>query len=489
MNYHERLLQKIENKTVVVGIIGLGYVGLPLALEYAKKGLMTIGFDIDERKIPILMRGESYIKHISANSIKKAIGSSKFEATSDFSRLPECDAVIICVPTPLDHHREPDLSYIENSGKVVAQYLRAGQIITLESSTYPGTTEEILLSMFEKRETDTSTGSASLSASEKGEKSKVRGMKVGEKEGALRQDFDKSQSKAQSDSSFKVGIDFFLAFSPEREDPNNPDFSTSTIPKVVGGVTPACLEIACKLYDLVIVRTVAVSSARAAEATKLLENIYRSINIALVNELKMVFDRMDIDVWEVIEAAKTKPFGFHAFYPGPGLGGHCIPIDPFYLTWKAREYDINTKFIELAGEINTYQPYYVVEKSVEALNRKVKTINGSKVLILGASYKKNIDDMRESPTLKLIEIFESKGAKVDYSDTYIPKLPSTRKYQYEKESVDLTVENITKYDLVVLSTDHDNFDYKLVADNAKLIVDTRNAFEKHGIKKETIFKA
>ena len=447
MNHKVQLLQKIENKTAVVGIIGLGYVGLPLALDYANKGINTIGFDIDERKIPILMEGKSYIKHIEVNRIKKAVGSSKFEATSDFSRLTECDAIIICVPTPLNHHREPDLHFVMNTGETIAKYLRKGQIIVLESSTYPGTTEEILLPMFE----------------EAGEK--VQG------------------------TGYKVGVDFFLAFSPEREDPNNPNFSTSTIPKVVGGVTPACLEIACRLYDLVIVKTVPVSSPRAAEATKLLENIYRSVNIALVNELKMVFDRMDIDVWEVIEAAKTKPFGFQAFYPGPGLGGHCIPIDPFYLTWKAREYDINTKFIELAGEINTYQPYYVVEKSLEALNGKGKTINGSRVLILGASYKKNIDDMRESPSLKLIEIFASKGATVNYSDTYVPKLLPTRKYNYEKESVKLTSENIKGYDLIVLSTDHDNFDYEMIAENAKLIVDTRNAFERHGIKGENLFKA
>jgi len=508
MNYNEQLLQKIEDKTVVVGIIGLGYVGLPLALEYAHKGISTIGFDIDERKIPILMKGESYIKHIEGSRVKKAVGSSKFEATSDFTRLKECDAVIICVPTPLDHHREPDLSFIENSGKVVAQHLRAGQIVTLESSTYPGTTEEILLPMFEEAfslqqsaisKYDVSTGSTTLTTgsldmtdvksedSSTGSSTLTTGSlgmtkKVGEEEWALR--------PAQSDSSFKVGIDFFLAFSPEREDPNNPDFSTSTIPKVVGGVTPACLEIACKLYDLVIVKTVPVSSARAAEATKLLENIYRSINIALVNELKMVFDRMGIDVWEVIEAAKTKPFGFNAFYPGPGLGGHCIPIDPFYLTWKAREYDINTKFIELAGEINTYQPYYVVERLRDFLNENAKkSLSGSKVLILGAAYKKNIDDMRESPTLKLIDILETKGAEVKYSDPYVPKLPPTRKYQYEMESVELTVETIQSFDVVLLSTDHDNFDYKLIAENAKLIVDTRNAFEKHGIKKENIFKA
>jgi len=492
MGQKQVLFEKIESKTAIVGIIGLGFVGLPLALEYANKGISTIGFDIDERKIPILMEGRSYIKHISEERIKKSVISRKFEATSDFSRLTECDAIIICVPTPLDHHREPDLHYVMNTGETIAKYLRKGQLIVLESSTYPGTTEEILLPLFERQSVerrvkseDSSTALGMTDAGnekretedEKGEKSKVKGMKAGE------------GFSTPLGMSMQVGRDFFLAFSPEREDPNNPNFSTSTIPKVVGGVTPACLEIACKLYDLVIVKTVPVSSPRAAEATKLLENIYRSINIALVNELKMVFDRMDIDVWEVIEAAKTKPFGFQAFYPGPGLGGHCIPIDPFYLTWKAREYDINTKFIELAGEINTYQPYYVVEKSLEALNGKGKTINGSSVLILGASYKKNIDDMRESPSLKLIEIFESKGATVNYSDTYVSKLPPTRKYNYEKESVELTSENIKGYDLIVLSTDHDNFDYKMIAENAQLIVDTRNAFEKHGIKSENIRKA
>jgi UDP-N-acetyl-D-glucosamine dehydrogenase len=447
MSYKEILLQKIENKSALIGIIGLGYVGLPLALEFANKNFTTIGFDIDEKKIPVLMKGESYIKHISVSRIQSAVNSKKFEATSDFSRLTSCDCIIICVPTPLDHHRQPDLSFIENSGKVVAQYLKKGQLITLESSTYPGTTEEILLPLFEN-----------------------------------------SQFSILN-SQLEVGQDFFLAFSPEREDPNNPVYSTSTIPKVVGGVTSACLEIACKLYDQVIVKTVPVSSPRAAEATKLLENIYRSVNIALVNELKMVFERMDIDVWEVIEAAKTKPFGFHAFYPGPGLGGHCIPIDPFYLTWKAREFDVNTKFIELAGEINTYQPYYVVEKSQDELNKYGKSLHGSKVLILGAAYKKNIDDMRESPSLKLIEIFESKGAQVDYSDPFVIKLPITRKYKYEMESVELSAKNLNSYDLVVLATDHDSFNYQLIADNSKLIIDTRNVFERLGIKKPQVHKA
>jgi len=437
MNYKKELLVKIENKSAVIGIIGLGYVGLPLALEFAKKNFQTIGFDIDERKIPILMNGKSYIKHISEEKIAKAVKSKTFTATNDFSQLTKCDAIIICVPTPLDHHREPDLTFIENSGKIIAEYIRAGQFISLESSTYPGTTEEILQPLFE-----------------------AKGLKVGE--------------------------DFFLAFSPEREDPNNPDYSTSTIPKVVGGVTPACLEVACKLYDQVIVKTVPVSSPRAAEATKLLENIYRSINIALVNELKMVFDKMNIDVWEVIEAAKTKPFGFQAFYPGPGLGGHCIPIDPFYLTWKAKEFDINTKFIELAGEINTFQPYYVVQKLIEALDAKGKTLNGSKILILGASYKKNIDDMRESPSLKLIEIIQNKNGLVDYCDPFVPKLPPTRKYKFEMESVLLNPQSVKSYDAILLSTDHDNFDYEMIANNAQLIIDTRNAFGKRGFTKNVV---
>ncbi|MDP2363405.1 MAG: nucleotide sugar dehydrogenase, partial [Ignavibacteria bacterium] len=397
---YNQLLKKIENKTAVIGIIGLGYVGLPLALEYATKGFKTIGFDIDEKKIPILNAGKSYIKHIKADKIKKTVGNNKFIATADFTRLPEVDAIIICVPTPLNEHREPDMTYIENSGKIIAHYLRAGQFVSLESSTYPGTTEEILLPMFEN---------APLTQNSK---NKIQKTKI---------------------KPFMVGKDFYLAFSPEREDPNNSKYSTATIPKVVGGVTANCLKVALAIYNQVIVKTVPVSSPRAAEATKLLENIYRSINIALVNELKMVFERMDIDVWEVVDAAATKPFGFQAFYPGPGLGGHCIPIDPFYLTWKAREFEISTKFIELAGEINTFMPYYVIEKAGEVLNKFKKSLNGSKVLILGASYKKDIDDMRESPSLKLIEILREKGAKVDYNDPYVPKLPKTRKYKYDME--------------------------------------------------------
>ena len=439
------LLTKIENKTAVVGIIGLGYVGLPLALEFAKKGFRVVGFDLDERKSKFISEGKSYIKHIASERINEVVASGKFSATTDFSQLPSVDAIIICVPTPLDEHREPDMSFIVSSAKTVAQYFRKEQLVVLESSTYPGTTEEILLPLLEN-----------------------------------------SQSNKEK---LKVGEDFYLAFSPEREDPNNPNFSTATIPKVIGGMTPNCLKVTQALYNQVIVKTVAVSSPKTAEATKLLENIYRSINIALVNELKLVFDRMGIDVWEVIEAAKTKPFGFQAFYPGPGLGGHCIPIDPFYLTWKAREYDINTKFIELAGEINMFMPYYVVEKTANALNKQKKSLNGSKVLILGASYKKDIDDMRESPSLKLIEILRERGCVVDYNDPYVPKLPKTRKYDYDMESVPLTKENIQKYDVLLLSTDHTNYDYQLIADNAQLIVDTRNAFGKNGIVNERIVKA
>ncbi len=458
MNSKDELLKKIENKEALIGIIGLGYVGLPLGLEFIESGFNVLGFDVDEKKLPVLLSGKTYIKHIKNERIKKAVDTGRLDATSDFSRLTEVDAIIICVPTPLDEHREPDMSYVEGTAEVIQKYLRQGQIVTLESTTYPGTTEEILLPLFEN---------APL----------------------VQTDIGHSEQSEKSNSKFVVGQDFFLAFSPEREDPNNPKYTTKTIPKVVGGVTPGCLEVALKLYDSVIEKTVPVSSPRAAEATKLLENIYRSINIALVNELKMVFHRMDIDIWEVIEAASTKPFGYHPFYPGPGLGGHCIPIDPFYLTWKAREYEVNTKFIELAGEINTYQPYYVVERSMEALNQHKKSLNGSKVLILGAAYKKNIDDMRESPSLKLIEILRSKGAEVDYNDPYVPKLPATRKYRYDMQSVDITKENLADYDLVILATDHDDYDYKFIHENSKLIIDTRNSFKSKGISNGNITKS
>lgn len=442
-------LKKISNKSAKVGIIGLGYVGLPLGLEFALKGFNVIGFDVDERKIPMLKKGKSYIKHISEKKIKEAVKSGKFHAVTDFSRLPEVDAIIICVPTPLNEHREPDMSYVVNTAETIAKYLRKGQLVTLESTTYPGTTEEILQPLFENAPIKQGLGN----------------------------------------KKFVVGKDFYLAFSPEREDPNNPDFNTSTIPKVIGGVTPKCIKISTELYNNVIVKTVPVSSPKVAEATKLVENIYRSVNIALVNELKMVFDRMDIDVWEVISAASTKPFGFNPFYPGPGLGGHCIPIDPFYLTWKARAYEVNTRFIELAGEINTFMPYYVVENAAKFLNDQKKALNGSKVLILGAAYKKDIDDMRESPSLRLIQLFERNGAKVDFNDPYVPKLYKMRKYNYTMKSVHLTAANLKKYDLVVLSTDHTDYDYKLIADSSQLILDTRNAFEKNGIKAKHIKKS
>ncbi len=442
-------LEKIHDKSAVIGIVGLGYVGLPLGLEFCSKKFKVLGFDLDNRKVDNINAGKSYIKHISGDAINAAVNDKLLEATSDFSRLPEVEAIIICVPTPLNQNREPDMSYVVSTAETIAKYLRKGQLVTLESTTYPGTTDELLQPLFEKAPV-------------------MQGV---------------------SDKEFVVGEDFYLAYSPEREDPNNPNFTTSTIPKVVGGVTEECKKVSNELYMQVIEKTIPVSSTKAAEATKLLENIYRSINIALVNELKMVFEKMDIDVWEVINAAKTKPFGYHAFYPGPGLGGHCIPIDPFYLTWKAREYESNTRFIELAGEINTYQPYYVVEKSQEALNEQKKSLNGSKVLILGAAYKKNVDDMRESPSLKLIEILRKKGAEVDYSDPYVPVLPETRKYKYKMESVELTAENIAAYDFLLLSTDHDDFDYEFIEKHAKMVVDSRNAFINHGIYSNKVVKA
>ncbi len=443
MNYKKQFLEKVKDKSAIIGIVGLGYVGLPLALEFAGKEFNVLGFDLDESKVQKLNAGETYIKHIPPERISKSVRAGYFSATTNFDRLPEVDAIIICVPTPLDEHREPDMSYVEGTAKTIQKYLRKGQLVTLESTTYPGTTEELLLPLFQNA---------------------ARGQ-------------------------MKVGEDFFLAYSPEREDPNNPDYNTQTIPKVVGGVTENCLEVAQAMYDQVIVKTVPVSSARVAEATKIVENVYRSINIALVNELKMVFHKMGIDVWEVINAAATKPFGFHPFYPGPGLGGHCIPIDPFYLTWKAREYEVNTKFIELAGEINTYQPYYVVTRAMEVLNEQGKALKGARVLLLGAAYKKNVDDMRESPSLKLIEILREKGALVDYNDPYIPILPPTRKYRFDMESVELTKENLSKYDLVLLSTDHDDYDYEFIHENSTLILDTRNAFRKKGIENGKVFKA
>jgi len=420
------MIERIKNRQAVVGVIGLGYVGLPLILEFIEKDFRVIGFDVDETKVRKLQNKETYIKHLPAERIGRAMDTGRFDVTTEFSRLPEADAILITVPTPLDKHRQPDLRFVLESTRTIAKYLRKGQLVVLESTTYPGTVDEEMKPILE--------------------------------EGGL-----------------KAGEDFYLAFSPEREDPNNPDFNTATIPKVVGGYDPRSTEIAKTLYDQIIVRTVPVSSTRVAEATKLLENIYRGVNIAMINELKMVFDRMGIDVWEVVEAASTKPFGFKPFYPGPGLGGHCIPIDPLYLTWKAKEYDMNTRFIELAGEINTSMPAYVVGKVAEALNDREKSLKGSRILLSGLAYKKNVDDPRESPSFELIRHLHAKGALVDYHDPFIPQMPSMRKYDYDMNSVPLTADNLEKYDCVLISTDHDDVDYELVVKNVPLVVDTRNA--------------
>jgi UDP-N-acetyl-D-glucosamine dehydrogenase len=420
------LLQKIESKKAKIGIVGLGYVGLPLLMEFVEQGFTTVGFDIDNKKVDRLNKGQSYIKHISDARIATVVESKLFGATSDFSRIQEVDCILICVPTPLTRYREPDLSYIKNTSETLAKHLRKGQLIVLESSTFPGTTEEVMKPILEK-------------------------------------------------SGLKGDVDFWVAFSPEREDPNNPKFNTRTIPKVVGANTEEARKLVSTLYNQVIVKTIPVSSSQAAEATKLLENIFRSVNIALVNEMKIILDRMGIDVWEVIEAAKTKPFGFMPFYPGPGLGGHCIPIDPFYLTWKAREYDMNTRFIELAGEINTSMPFWVIRKLMDALNDRGKSLKGSKILVLGAAYKKDIDDPRESPSFKLMEILIDKGAEVDYNDPFIPELPSMRMYDVKGKSVELTEENLAKYDCVLVSTDHSVYEFDFIVKHAQLVIDTRNA--------------
>jgi len=425
-----QLEKKIKDKTARVGVIGLGYVGLPLVKAFLQAGFRVTGFDIDRKKIDRLMEGRSYIRHISAVELKKFLSRRMFSATDDFRRLRSVEAVIICVPTPLDSHRNPDLSFVLDTTKVIARYLRRGQLIVLESTTYPGTTEEDMLPLLEA--------------------------------GGL-----------------KVGRDFFLAFSPEREDPGNKQFPTGRIPKVVGGVTRDCLRTAKTLYDQVVLRTVPVSSTRVAESSKLLENIFRAVNIALVNELKMIFDRMGIDVWEVIRASSTKPFGFMPFHPGPGLGGHCIPIDPFYLTWKAREVDFSTRLIELAGEINTLMPYYVVQKTVDALNRTGKSLAGSRILVLGIAYKKDIDDQRESPSLKIISILRKAGARVDYNDPYVLRSSGHREYpDLDLRSVPLTAGRLKKYDAVVIATDHSAYDYDWLVRNAALIVDTRHAVKK-----------
>ena len=434
----EELLKKIKDRSYSVGIVGLGYVGLPLALAFYDQKFPVVGFDIDESKIEKLNRGESYIRHINGDKIKNLSESDLTSFTTDFNRLKDVDAIIMCVPTPLDDHREPDMSYVEGTTRAIAPHIRKGHLITLESTTYPGTTDELIRPICEEA------------------------------------------------SGLKSGKDFYLAYSPEREDPGNPDFTTGTIPKVVGGDGADALEIANTLYGEVVVKTVPVSSTKAAEATKLLENIFRSINIALVNELKTVFQAMDIDIHEVIDAAASKPFGYMKFTPGPGLGGHCIPIDPFYLTWKAREYEMNTRFIELAGEINTNMPKYVIGRTVEALNAHKKSINGSKVLVLGLSYKPDVDDMRESPTYKLMDLLVKYGADVSYYDPYLPVVPPTREHANwtGTKSTEWDKETLSAFDAVVISTNHSCVDYQQLADWADCVVDTRNAMKDVEVKSD-----
>jgi UDP-N-acetyl-D-glucosamine dehydrogenase len=421
----ELLLEKVRTRTARIGVIGLGYVGLPLVLLFEESGFPVIGFDLDPDKTGMLNRGESYIRHIGVERIRKAFGSERAVATNDFDRLADCDAIIICVPTPLGPHREPDLKYVRMTAEAIAERLRAGQLIVLESTTYPGTTREELLSRFEAR-------------------------------GLL------------------CGSDFFLAFSPEREDPGNQHFSTRSIPKIVGGIDGESLRAAETLYGTVVDRVVPVSSAEIAESAKLLENIFRAVNIALVNEMKIVFDRMGIDVWDVIDAAKTKPFGFMPFYPGPGLGGHCIPLDPFYLTWKAAEHGIWARFIELAGEINTAMPRYVVDRTVDAINRQGKSIVGATVLVLGLSYKPDIDDDRESPSFELIELLNERGALPSYCDPYVPVARRGRKHDLRLESVPCTAEEFSRYDAILVSTAHTAFKDPALYAKAKLVIDTRN---------------
>jgi len=423
----KRLLERINKRTALVGILGMGYVGLPLARTFCGAGFRTLGYDIDPRKVKMLNAGKSYIKHIPSETIAKLRAAGRFSATCNAKQLRKCDALLICVPTPLSRMRDPDMTYVVKTTETIAGQLRKGQLVVLESTTYPGTTREVCKPILEK-----ATG-------------------------------------------LRAEKDFFLAFSPEREDPGREDFTTETITKVVGGFGPKSMKVAAALYGAAIKKVCAVSSCEVAESAKIIENVYRCVNIAMVNELKMLFERMGIDIWEVIGAAKTKPFGFQAFYPGPGLGGHCIPIDPFYLTWKAKEFGMPTRFIELAGEINTAMPEYVVEHMAHALNERRESLNGARVLVLGLAYKKNIDDIRESPSIELIEILKHRGAKVDYNDPYIPTTHKQREHDLRMKSVPLTPQSLRRYDCVVISTDHDCYDYKMIVRNAKLIVDTRNA--------------
>jgi UDP-N-acetyl-D-glucosamine dehydrogenase len=428
----DAFLESVRSRTARIGVVGLGYVGLPLVLQFEEGGFAVTGFDVDATKTAALARGESYIRHIGVERVQKAFSSGRVTATPNFDHLTECDAIIICVPTPLGAHREPDLKYIRMTGEVIAEHLRPGQLIVLESTTYPGTTREELLTRFEKK-------------------------------------------------GLVCGRDFFLGFSPEREDPGNEHFNTKTIPKVVGGIDEPSLRAAEAVYSAVIDRVVPVSSAEVAESAKLLENIFRAVNIALVNEMKVVFARMGIDVWEVIEAAKTKPFGFMPFYPGPGLGGHCIPLDPFYLTWKAAEYGTWARFIELAGEINTSMPRYVVDRTVEAINQMGKSIVGAKVVVLGLSYKADIDDDRESPSFELIELLQERGAAVSYCDPFVPVARRGRKHDLGLASVPCTAEEFANYDAVLISTAHTAFKDPSLYVNTKLVIDTRNAVRTPGV--------
>lgn len=411
-----------------IGIVGLGYVGLPLALLFARKGCFVTGIDIDQIKIDKLNKNQKYIQHIDQQDLPELICSGHFKPTTDFRTVSDLDAVILAVPTPLNKNREPDISYIINTGKSIGPYVHKGMLVVLESTTYPGSTDEDLKPILEEL------------------------------------------------SGLKAGIDFYLAFSPEREDPGNPNSIVSKIPKIVGGFTPKCQETAISLYSRVIEKIVPVRDTRTAEAVKLLENIFRGVNIALVNELKIIFNSMNLDIWEIIEAAKTKPFGFMPFYPGPGLGGHCIPLDPFYLTWKAREFGQHTRFIELSGEINTSMPEYVVNKMAEALNDEMKPLKGSQILLLGIAYKRNVDDDRESPAYPLIDLLEKRGAKVEYHDSFIPIICSSREYpQFAgRRSISITKDVLSKYDCILVATDHTNVDYNFIGKYSKLIVDTRN---------------
>jgi len=438
-----KLQNLLNERTAHAAIIGLGYVGLPLAMAVARGGLRVTGFDVDVTKPPVLNAGKSYIGAVPDSELARHVASQKFEATNDFSLMKNCDVIVICVPTPLDRHREPDLSYIEASGRQIAATLRPGQLVVLESTTYPGTTREILKPILEE------TG-------------------------------------------LVCGKDFFLGFSPEREDPGNASFETTTIPKVVAGLGAEASKMVETFYAAAVKQVVPVSSPDVAEAVKITENVFRAVNIALVNELKVIFDAMGIDVWEVIDAAKTKPFGFMPFYPGPGLGGHCIPIDPFYLTWKSREFDLPTRFIELAGEINVAMPRYVVERLALALDsRHQKALTGSRILVLGLSYKKNIPDIRESPTFKLFELLEQRGAVVDYHDPIVSEIPETREHAHYtgRKSANIDAKSLAGYDAVLISTDHDAVDYEAVAKHARLVVDTRNVMARKQIASGNIVKA